>query len=83
MCYLTKNIPGEKFSLRQGGRGGLYTAQFIQATLSLKSLLLKPGSKSYNTTAQSLMHGLLATTCEAFGMQQLLQCNTHNSDVFS
>lgn len=26
------------------------------------------------------MHALLATTCNAFGMQQLLHCNTHSCD---
>lgn len=65
----------------QGGSETEYTTQIIQANLSLKSLLLKPGSKSHNTTAHSLMHGLLATTCKAFGMQQQLQCNTHNFQV--
>lgn len=49
--------------------------QIIQASLGLKSLLLKAGSKSHNTTAHSLMHGLLATTCKAFGMQQPPLCN--------
>lgn len=26
------------------------------------------------------MHALLATACNAFGMQQLLHCNTHSCD---
>lgn len=47
--------------------------QIIQATL-------KAGSKSHNTIAHSLMHALLATTCNAFGMQLLLHCNTHSCD---
>lgn len=47
--------------------------QIIQANLSLKSLLLKAGSKSHDTTAHSLMHGLLAPTCKVFGMQQPLR----------
>lgn len=77
-----KNIPGYKFSLRRRGRVTLCSArwktQIIQANLSLKHLLLKAASKRH-----SLMHGLLTTTCKAFGMQPLQQCDTQTSDRLS
>lgn len=56
--------------------------QFIQATWSLKSLLLKGIPKSHITTLHSLMRVLLAQTCKVFDMQRPLPMNARDFFFF-